>query len=83
MNAAEAIGQIERWLLTFHPEREVIPPDMDLLSSRILDSLKFLELVERLTELTGEELDLEEVTADSFQSLDTIRRRYLSALEEG
>ena len=70
---AEAAGRIEpvkQWLLARKPELQDLEPDLDLIESRVLDSLSFLEFVFFLEELTGREI---RVTPDMVVSFRTLR----------
>jgi acyl carrier protein len=64
------------FLLERHPEMETIDPDVDLIETRILDSLRFVEFLYLLEEQTGREIPLEEVTPDDFRTIARIRERF-------
>lgn len=81
MNSGQAMLEVKDWLLTLRPDLEDISPDLDLVTNRIVDSLAFVELVERLMELSGRELDVEAMPLESFQTLAAIRQHYLSCLD--
>lgn len=81
MRSEQAVQTLRQWMLSLHPELSEIPPDLDLITHRVVDSLAFVELVERLMELTGTELDMQTMPVDSFRTLEAIRRNYLAALD--
>lgn len=81
MKADDALIEIKQWLLSLQPEFDDIPADYDLITNRVIDSLKFIELTERLQELTGRELDVETMEVPSFQTLAAIRQHYLACLD--
>lgn len=67
---SESLGAVKRWLLTRKPEYQDLELDFDLIESRVLDSLSFLEFVFFLEEVTGREI---KVTPDVVDSLRTLR----------
>lgn len=72
----------EQFVLAFLKERRPdlgpIPRDLDLIESRIISSMMFVELLYRLEEATGEEIKLEDVTPDDFRTLDNIHARFFA-----
>jgi len=74
------------WLRMKNPELSgEIGMDYDLIESRLIDSLQFLEFIYLLEEVSGQTIDLQTVTIDDFRTLERIRDRFLSdsALEVG
>ena len=61
-----------------HPDLGPIAPDLDLIESRIISSMMFVELLYLLEEATGEEIKLENVTPDDFRTLNSIHARFLA-----
>ncbi|MFG2408326.1 acyl carrier protein [Streptomyces brevispora] len=55
-----------------------VAPDEDLIEARLIDSMDFLEFIDLLEELSGDSIDLQEVTIDDFRTLDRIRQRFLT-----
>ncbi len=72
----EGIGRIREWLSARRPDRGKIDPDLDLIETRLIDSLQFVEFLLLLEELTGSEIDVAEVTADSFRTLRIIEQGF-------
>jgi acyl carrier protein len=58
------------------PDLSEIPHDLDLIENRILDSLDFISFLYVVEEQTGQEIPLEETTADDFRTINTIKRRF-------
>lgn len=65
------------FLRSKHPDLQTIDPDLDLIETRLLDSLHFVEFLYLLEEATGREIALEEVTPDDFRTARRIRARFL------
>lgn len=81
MSSQAALGVIKAWVLEKHPELDDISADVDLLTERLVDSLDFIDLVELLSELTGQDLDVSTLEAESFQTLAAIQRNFLTVLD--
>lgn len=58
-----------------------IPSDFDLIDSRLINSLAFVEFIFLLEEITGDSIDPEELDVDDFRTLDAIESRFFSSEE--
>jgi acyl carrier protein len=76
MTRAEATNAIHDFLCRDRREITKIDPDMDLLDSRVLDSLRFMNLILMIEQLTGKEVPLDRTTADDFRSIRRIQLRF-------
>jgi acyl carrier protein len=81
MSSDAALGVVKAWVLEQHPGLEDIPVDVDLLTERLVDSLAFIDLVELLSELTGQDIDVSTLEAESIQTLAAIQRNFLAVLD--
>ncbi len=79
---ADAKTAIEGWLLahTSHPI-ERIAHDQDIVTGRILDSLRFVDLILLIEELSGRPvdragLDMNGLGLDDFRTIDAIWNRF-------
>ncbi|WP_405008930.1 acyl carrier protein [Kitasatospora sp. NBC_01539] len=71
--------QIAEWILSKNPELDrEITRDEDLIEGRLIDSLDFLEFIYLLESLSGEVIDLQEVSIDDFRTLTRIQERFLA-----
>ncbi len=75
-NALETITQ---WLLQRKPELTHIPPDLDLIENRVLDSLSLVEFLFLLEQETGTSHDPESLEVDDFRTLRNIDKRFLAS----
>jgi acyl carrier protein len=73
------IAQIKEWILEKHPDVTDIPPDLDLIEDRLIDSLRFIEFVILLERLSDQPVDLETVDIDDLRTLARIERRFFAA----
>ncbi|MEW5542997.1 acyl carrier protein [Streptomyces cyaneofuscatus] len=51
----------------------------DLIEARLIDSMDFLEFIDLLEEISGDSIDLQEVTIDDFRTLARVRERFLGS----
>jgi acyl carrier protein len=68
---SQGLQSVKKWLLARKPEHQDLELDLDLIESRVLDSLSFLEFVFFLEEITGREI---KVTAEVVESFRTLRK---------
>lgn len=76
--------QISEWIASKNPglDREITPTE-DLIEGRLIDSLDFLEFIYLLENVSGQPIDLTEVTVDDFRTLDRIQERFLAPAGQG
>lgn len=75
--AAAALEPVVDWLRANNADVDTIPPDLDLIDNRLIDSLGFMEFVLLLEDLMGREVVLEELSVDQFRTLDAIFENFL------
>ncbi|GAA2573765.1 phosphopantetheine-binding protein [Actinomadura fulvescens] len=71
------IAFIVDYLLTKRPDLGSIDPDLDLIESRVLDSLGFVNFLYALEEHTGREISLDQVSPEDFRTVNRIAKRFL------
>lgn len=76
-NALETITQ---WLLKRKPELAHVPPDLDLIENRVIDSLSLVEFLFLLEQETGTSHDPEILEVDDFRTLRNIEKRFLTSI---
>jgi acyl carrier protein len=59
-----------------NPKLGHLDDEMDLIDSRAINSLAFVEFIFLLEELTGEPIDPEELDLDDFRTLKAIETRF-------
>lgn len=74
----DGILEIKRWILSRHTELDDILPDQDLIDSRLIDSLSFIELLVLLQKVSGQEIDQSALDIADFRSLNAIESRYFA-----
>ena len=81
MSEDEVKAALERWLLdnTRTEGLERIPHDRDIVTGRVVDSLRFIDLVLLIEELSGLTVDVDGSSLDDFRSIDAIWGRFFAA----
>ncbi|GAA4833246.1 acyl carrier protein [Kitasatospora sp. NPDC048365] len=70
---------ITAWLHEKNPDLDgPIGADEDLIDGRLINSMDFLEFVDLLEDLTGDSIDLQDVTIDDFRTVNRVRERFLT-----
>ncbi|MFJ6621734.1 phosphopantetheine-binding protein [Kitasatospora sp. NPDC091335] len=76
--ASAGIDQVRDWILAKHPERESIAPDENLIESRLVDSLSFVELVYTIEGASGVEIDFDTIQMQDLQTLSSIEKAFFA-----
>lgn len=74
--AAIASDVVIEFLTTGREHLGEIDPRADLIESRVLDSLRFVEFLYFLEQRTGQEISLEDVTPEDFRTVESIVARF-------
>lgn len=74
----ETMKPVHEFILGRNPEMDRLDGDLDLIDSRAINSLAFVEFIFLLEELTGEPIDPEELDLDDFRTLNAIEARFFS-----
>ncbi|MEV7807461.1 acyl carrier protein [Microbispora sp. NPDC088329] len=72
----EPMQAVRAFILGRNPKLGEVPDDLDLIDSRAINSLAFVEFIFLLEELTGEPIDPEELDLDDFRTLAAIQARF-------
>ncbi|MFF9765933.1 acyl carrier protein [Streptomyces sp. NPDC053086] len=72
----EPIQEVRDFILGRNPRLGQLPDELDLIDSRAINSLAFVEFIFLLEELTGEPIDPEDVDLDDFRTLNAIEARF-------
>jgi acyl carrier protein len=70
--------EIVAWIRSKNPDLEgEVLPDTDLIETRLIESLAFLEFVGLLEELSGEPIDVGSLSIEDVRTLNRIAERFL------
>ena len=72
----EPVLAVREFILGRNPKLDQLAGDLDLIDSRVINSLAFVEFIFLLEELTGEPIDPEELDLDDFRTLNAIEARF-------
>ncbi|MFB9836541.1 acyl carrier protein [Actinoallomurus acaciae] len=75
---ADPMEAVREFILGRNPKLGELDVEMDLIDSRAINSLAFVEFIFLLEELTGEPIDPEELDLDDFRTLKTIEARFFT-----
>ncbi|CAM5423329.1 MULTISPECIES: acetyl xylan esterase [Streptomyces] len=72
----DPLQAVREFILGRNPKLGQVPDELDLIDSRAINSLAFVEFIFLLEELTGEPIDPEDVDLDDFRTLNAIEARF-------
>ncbi|GAA2257372.1 hypothetical protein GCM10010232_54200 [Streptomyces amakusaensis] len=72
------IDEVRAWILSRHPERESVASDENLIESRLVDSLSFVELVYTIEAAADVEIDFDAIDIQDFQTLSAIEKAFFA-----
>ncbi|MEC3979805.1 phosphopantetheine-binding protein [Amycolatopsis sp. H20-H5] len=78
--AATGIDEVRTWILSRHPERQTIDAEENLIETRLVDSLTFVELVYVIENATDVEIDFDDINIQDFQTLAAIEKAFFVAV---
>ncbi|MEU3096226.1 acyl carrier protein [Streptomyces sp. NPDC006967] len=70
------VQTVREFILGRNPQLGQVPDDLDLIDSRAINSLAFVEFIFLLEEITGEAIDPEDVNLDDFRTVKAIEARF-------
>ncbi|GAA0482576.1 phosphopantetheine-binding protein [Streptomyces stramineus] len=74
-----AIREVREWILSRHEDRDAVSDDENLIESRLVDSLSFVELVYTIEAAAGVEIDFDAIDIKDFQTLSAIEKAFFAA----
>ena len=72
------IEQVATWILKQHPELKHISDEIDLIESRLIDSLRFMELIFYLEHISGQHIDTNSLNIEDFRTIKSIVTKFLT-----
>ncbi|MFE5597708.1 phosphopantetheine-binding protein [Streptomyces coelicoflavus] len=67
---------VREFILGRNPKLDQLSDELDLIDSRAINSLAFVEFIFLLEELTGESIDPEDLDLDDFRTLSALEARF-------
>lgn len=73
---SDPMQAVRQFVLDRNPGLGQLDSGLDLIDSRAINSLAFVEFIFLLEELTGEPIDPEDIDVDDFRTLNAIEARF-------
>ncbi|MFI9201366.1 acyl carrier protein [Streptomyces sp. NPDC053048] len=77
--ASSGIQEVREWILSRHQDRDSLSDDENLIESRLVDSLSFVELVYTIESAADLEIDFDSIDIKDFQTLSAIEKAFFVA----
>lgn len=74
--SAEPMHEVRGFIMGRNTKLAELSDDLDLIDSRAINSLAFVEFIFLLEELTGEAIDPEDIDLADFRTLKSIEARF-------
>ncbi|MFD1659661.1 acyl carrier protein [Streptomyces caeni] len=73
------MDEIINWIRSKNPDLDgEIAGDTDLIESRLIASVSFLEFIDLLEELTGRQIDVSSLSVADFRTIDRINETFFA-----
>ncbi|MCY4045314.1 MAG: hypothetical protein OXE99_09560, partial [Cellvibrionales bacterium] len=76
-------NQIKEWLLNKNTSIESIDDDQDILESRVLDSLQFVNFLMFIESIRGNRIEQEDIVPENFKTVNVILSCFFQAAMSG
>ncbi|GGV19559.1 hypothetical protein GCM10010260_69270 [Streptomyces filipinensis] len=76
--SVEPMQAVREFIVGRNPQLGELSEELDLIDSRAIDSLAFVEFIFLLEELTGQAIDPEDLDLDDFRTLRTLQLRFFT-----
>jgi acyl carrier protein len=73
MSSEPSLERVRQWVLSINPRLKEIGLDTELIDSRIVDSLQFIEMILLIEEIRGRDIPSNEIRPEAFRTLRAIR----------
>ncbi len=70
------IWKIKSWIKQLHPQLNDIQPDIDLIEQRLIDSLRFVDLILLIENLSGTPIDIATIDIEKIRTLNSIEQNF-------
>ena len=80
---SDAMAAVIDFIVDRNPRAKALGPDDDLIDTRAIDSLAFVDFIFLLEELAGQILDPEQLDVEDFRTLRRIEDRFLTGVADG
>ncbi|MGH3793851.1 MAG: phosphopantetheine-binding protein [Pseudonocardiaceae bacterium] len=74
-----SINEVKSWILAKHPDRQDVGADEDLIETRLVDSLSFVEFIFVIEQASGAEIDMDRLDLGDLRTLAAIEKHFLAS----
>lgn len=74
----DPMDRLRDFVLSKHQDVKDLPSDLDIIESKLIDSLQFIEFVYLVQELSGTEVQLDHLDLEDFRTLRAIQSRFFT-----
>lgn len=75
---AASVDGVKDWVLAKHTDRQDIGLDEDLIETRLVDSLSFVEFIFVIEQASGTKVDMDTLDLDDLRTLAAIEKRFFA-----
>jgi acyl carrier protein len=75
---AASVDEVKDWVLAKHTDRQDIGLDEDLIETRLIDSLSFVEFIFVIEQASGTKIDLDMLDLDDLRTLAAVNKRFFA-----
>ncbi len=75
---SSSIQEIRDWILSKHPDLTAVDMSEDLIESRLIDSLSFVEFTFVIESASGVTIDMEKIDIDDFRTLTAVEKAFFA-----
>jgi acyl carrier protein len=75
---AASVDEVKDWVLAKHTDRQDIGLDEDLIETRLVDSLSFVEFIFVVEQASGTKIDLDTLDLDDLRTLAAVNKRFFA-----
>jgi acyl carrier protein len=73
-----SVNEVKDWVLAKHTDRQDIGVDEDLIETRLVDSLSFVEFIFVIEQASGTTIDIDTLDLDDLRTLAAVYKRFFA-----
>lgn len=74
----KGIEAVREWILARNPGRDSVGNDENIMRSRLVDSLSFVDLVYTIEAAADVEIDLDAINVEEFETISSIEKTFFN-----
>jgi acyl carrier protein len=73
-----SMNEVKNWILAKHTDRQDVGADEDLIDTRLVDSLSFIEFIYVIEQASGTKIDMDTLDLGDLRTLAAIEKRFFA-----